>query len=114
MRFNYDPNEIKRGLSNAEFEKERSGMSSGLAPNKPGENEGLYKIDPRKEAFDKAKAFRERPDQAEQVKNFIDAFSFSNEGGKFYATSYNNGIPPELNGVLPNQQQNFNNTEEKS
>ncbi len=100
MKFDYKPNEVRSGLSNKEFEEERSTLSGGKVVTKNNDSEGLYKIDPRKEAYDRAKVFREQPEQAEQVENFKAAFAQSNEGGKFYATQYNGGIPPELTGVI--------------
>tara|TARA_Y100000401_G_scaffold98235_1_gene85917 strand:- start:1999 stop:2352 length:354 start_codon:yes stop_codon:yes gene_type:complete len=105
MKFDYKPNEVRSGLSNKEFEEERSLMSGGTKANKDDSSEGLYKIDPRKEAYDRAKAFRELPDQAKQVEDFKSAFAQSNEGGKFYATQYNGGIPPELSQVFKDNSQ---------
>jgi hypothetical protein len=101
MRFNYKPHEVRGGLSNKEFEEDRSNdLKGGAVPSRENDNDGLYKIDPRKEAFDRAKAFREEPEQIERVEAFKEAFASSNEGGAFFATSYNDGIPPELNDVL--------------
>lgn len=106
MRFDYKPAEVRGGLSNKEFEEDRSNdLKSGSVPHRSNDNEGLYKIDPRKEAYDRAKAFREQPEQAEQVERFKAAFAQSNQGGEFYKTAYNNGIPPELAGVLGGNQQ---------
>ncbi|MGB1651768.1 MAG: hypothetical protein ACPHEP_12115, partial [Acidimicrobiales bacterium] len=75
MRFDYKPAQVRGGLSNKEFEEDRSNdLKSGSVPHRPNDNEGLYKIDPRKEAFDRARAFREEPDQVEQVERFKEAF----------------------------------------
>ena len=71
MKFDYKPNEVRSGLSNKEFEEERSLMSGGTKANK----------------------------------DFKSAFAQSNEGGKFYATQYNGGIPPELSQVFKDNSQ---------